>query len=113
MTRTEKNFFGGETIDIGDLNGQRHEQREEKFRGQNFYGTWRTFIHVGNGGGGIFSRAVNWLLREVLGGNRLVQVALTLVFVALAVMFFFVALPIIFVILAAGIVLFALANKFR
>ena len=108
MTRTEKNLFGGETIDIGDSDGQRREQREETFRGQNFYGTRRTF-----GKSGIFSRSVMWLIREVLNGNRLVQAVLTLILVALAVMFFFVALPIIFVILAVGIVLLALINKFQ
>jgi len=113
LTRTEKHFFGGETIDIGDSDGRSNEQREENFRGQNFYGTRRTFVHVGSSGNGFFSRAVNWLFREVMGGNRLVQVALTLILVALAVMFFFVALPIIFVVLAVGILLLTLVSKFK
>ena len=115
LTRTEKNFFDGETIDIGADGSD--GRREENFRKQNFsYGSRRTFVHVSgfdNGGGGIFSRAASWLFREVMNGNRLVQIALTLILVAFAALFFFVALPIIFVLLAAGIVLFALLNKFR
>ena len=105
MTRTEKNFFRGETIDIGS-----DGRRDENFRGQT-YESRRTYINFN--GGGFFSRATSWLLREFLGGNKLVRVAVTLIVVALAALTLFVALPIIFVILAAGIVLFALLNKFR
>ena len=107
MTRTEKNFFRGETIDIGSTG----ERRDDSFRGQT-YQTRRTYVNF-NGGDGFFSRATSWLLREWFGGNRIVRVAVTLVFVALAALTLFVALPIIFVILAAGLVLFALLNKFR
>ena len=113
LTRTEKNFFEGETIDVGSVDGER--ERKENFRERNYhydYGTRRTFVNF-NGGGGIFSRAVSWILREWLGGNKLVKVAVTLVFVAFAALMFFVALPIIFVILAAGIVILTLLNKFR
>ena len=105
MTRTEKNFFRGETIDIGS-----DGRRDENFRGQT-YESRRTYINFN--GGGFFSRATSWLLREFLGGNKLVRVAVTLIVVALAALTLFVALPIIFMILAAGIVLFALLNKFR
>ena len=108
LTRTEKNFFDGETIDVGDSDG-RHE---ENFHGQS-YQTRRTFVYFDNNGGGFFSRATSWLLREFLGGNKIVRVAVTLILIALAALTLFVALPIIFVLLAAGIVLFALLNKFR
>ena len=105
MTRTEKNFFRGETIDIGS-----DGRRDENFRGQT-YESRRTYVNFN--GGGFFSRATSWLLREFLSGNKLVRVAVTLIIVALAALTLFVALPIIFVLLAAGIVLFALLNKFR
>ena len=105
MTHTERNFFSGETIDISD-----GERRDENFRGQT-YQTRRTYVNFS--GGGFFSRAFNWIVREWLSGNKLVRVAVTLIVVALAALTLFVALPIIFVILAAGIVLFALLNKFR
>ena len=105
MTRTEKNFFRGETIDIGS-----DGRRDENFRGQT-YESRRTYVNFN--GGGFFSRATSWLLREFLGGNKLVRVAVTLIIVALAALTLVVALPIIFVLLAAGIVLFALLNKFR
>ena len=108
LTRTEKNFFDGETIDVGDSDGR----RDENFRGQS-YQTRRTFVYFDNNGGGFFSRAASWILREFLGGNKLVRVAVTLILIALTALTLFVALPIIFVILAAGIVLFALLNKFR
>ena len=105
MTRTEKNFFRGETIDIGS-----DGRRDENFRGQT-YESRRTYVNFN--GGGFFSRATSWLLREFLSGNKLVRVAVTLIIVALAALTLVVALPIIFVLLAAGIVLFALLNKFR
>lgn len=111
LTRTEKNFFDGETIDIGSIDGQSSKENFRERRYDYDFGTRRTFVHVD--GGGFFSRAMSWILREWLGGNKLVKVAVTLVFVAFAALMFFVALPIIFVILAAGIVLFALLNKFR
>jgi len=106
MTRTERNFFRGKTIDIGDDS----THGDESFRGQT-YESRRTYVNFG--GGGFFSRATSWLLREFFGGNKLVRVAVTLIVVALAALTVFVALPIIFVLLAAGIVLFALLNKFR
>ena len=106
MTRTERNFFRGKTIDIGDDS----THGDESFRGQT-YESRRTYVNFN--GGGFFSRATSWLLREFLSGNKLVRVAVTLIVVALAALTLFVALPIIFVILAAGIVLFALLNKFR
>ena len=112
LTRTEKIFFDGKTIDAGSVDGER--ERKENFRERNYrydYGTRRTFVNFDNGG--FFSRAVTWILREWFGGNKIVKVAVTLVFVALAALMFFVALPIIFVILAAGIVIFALLNNFR
>lgn len=105
LTRTEKNFFDGETIDISE-----DSRRDESFRRQT-YESRRTYVNFN--GGGFFSRAFGWLLREFFGGNKLVRVAVTLILVALAALTLFVALPIIFVILAAGIVLFALLNKFR
>ncbi|MBR4382281.1 MAG: hypothetical protein IKP64_01860 [Selenomonadaceae bacterium] len=112
LTRTEKHFFDGETIDVGSIDGQ---SQQEDFRDRRRYdydfSTRRTFVHVDSGG--IFSRAMGWILREWLGGNKLVKVAVTLILVAFAALMMFVALPIIFVILAAGIVILTLLNKFR
>ena len=105
MTRTE-------TIDVGSVDGE--SERKENFRERNYryeYGTRRTFVNFESGG--FFSRVTSWILREWLGGNKLVKVAVTLIFVAFAALMVFVALPIIFVILAAGIVILALLNKFR
>ena len=106
LTRTEKKFFDGETIDVGETG----TRRDESFRRQS-YQTRRTYVNFN--GGGFFSRAATWVVREFLSGNKLVRVAVTLILVALAALTLFVALPIIFVILAAGIVLFALLNNFR
>lgn len=111
MTRIEKNFFDGETIDVGSVDGQR--EHKENFRERNYnYGTRRTFVNF-DSGSGFFSRATGWILREWLGGNKLVKIAVTLILVAFAALMFFVALPIIFVILAVGIVILTLINKFR
>ena len=107
MTRTEKNFFDGETIDVGSEDGREQNSRKRNSE----FNSRRTFVHVESGG--FFSRATSWLLREFLGGNKLVRVAVTLILVAVAALTIFVALPIIFVILAAGIVILALLNNFR
>ena len=112
LTRIEKNFFDGETIDIGSIDGQSGKENfRDKRRYDYDFGTRRTFVNVD--GGGFFSRAVSWILREWLGGNKLVKIAVTLVFVAFAALMMFVALPIIFVILAAGIIILTLISKFR
>lgn len=111
LTRIERNFFDGETIDVGSVDG--HGERKENFRSRNYdYGTRRTFVNFDTGGG-FFSRATAWILREWIGGNKLVKVAVTLILVAFAALTVFVALPIIFVILAAGIVILTVLNKFK
>lgn len=99
MTRTEKNFFDGVTIDA--------DTGEETFRGNNFR-TRRTYINFESPN--IFARAVGSFIRALLNGNRLAQIAATLIFVALGALMFFVALPIIFVLLALGIAFFALTK---
>lgn len=104
MTRAEKNFFNGVTIDVGE---------EENYRQQrNFnYGTRRTYTSFG--GSNLFTRAIGSFVRAVLNGNRLARVAAVLIGLSFAALIFFVALPIIFITLAIGIGLLVLSRLSR
>ena len=109
MTRTEKNFFNGVTIDVGSENERSEENRSQQ-RNYN-YSTRGTYVSFG--GSNIFTRAIGSFIRALLNGNRLAQVAAVLIGFAFAALMFFVALPIIFITLAIGIGLFALAKISR
>lgn len=102
MTRTEKKFFNGVTIDA--------ETGEEDSNRENFR-TRRTYINSDNPN--FFTRIVGSFVRSLLNGNRIAQIAATLIFVALGALMFFVALPILFVVLAVGLALFAFAKISR
>ena len=102
MTRTEKNFFDGVTIDA--------DTGEKNFHGNNFR-TRRAYVNFDSPN--IFARAVGSFVRALMNGNRLAQIAATLIFVAIGALMFFVALPIIFVLLALGIAFFALTKFLR
>ncbi len=108
MTRTEKTFFNGVTIDANSNN----ERSEENFSQKRKYYTPRG-TYVSFGGSNIFTRAILSFIRALLNGNRLAQVAAVLIGFALAALMFFVALPIIFIMLAIGIAFFALARLSR
>lgn len=108
MTRTEKNFFDGVTI---DANGE-DERSEENFSQKRKYYTPRG-TYVSYGGSNIFTRAIGSFIRALLNGNRLAQVAAVLIGFAFAALMFFVALPIIFITLAIGIGLLVLAKLSR
>ena len=101
MTRTERNFFNGVTIDADSANDDSRGKRNYEFR------TRTTYVNFG--GSNFFTR----LVRAVLDGNILARVAATLIFVALVSLMLFVALPMLFVFLAAGIALLALAKILR
>lgn len=105
MTRTEKNFYNGVTIEA--------DSSEENFRRNKGYEykTRSTYINVG--GSNIFTRLLGGFLRALLNGNRLAQIGAFLIGLAFAALMFFVALPILFVILAIGIALVAFSRISR
>lgn len=107
MTRTEKNFFRGVTIDADSTDSR---SSEEDFRGSNrgSYSTRR--IYVNAGGSNFFTRLVGSFLRALMNGNRLAQIGAALIGVAFGVLMMFVALPILFVVLAIGIAFLVLAK---
>ncbi len=107
MTRTEKNFFNGVTIDAGSTDGQNDETSREQRRNYE-YTTRRTYINFG--GTSLFGRAIGSFARALMNGNRLAQIAAILIGIAFAALMFFVALPILFVLLAIGIALIVLAK---
>ena len=111
MTRTEKNFFNGVTIDAGSTNSR---SSEENYYGRNRGGEQSargTYINFS--GSNIFTRAIGSFIRAIFNGNRLAQVAAALIFLAFTALMLFVALPILFVLLAIGLALLALAKISR
>lgn len=111
MTRTEKNFFKGMTIDADSADSQSSEENFRENRRSHEFRTRTTYVNFG--GSNIFSRLIGSFVRAILNGNRLAQIAATLIFVAFALLMFVVALPIMFVLLAAGIALLVFAKISR
>lgn len=111
MTRTEKNFFKGMTIDADSADSQSSEENFRENRRSHEFRTRTTYVNFGDSN--IFSRLIGSFVRAILNGNRLAQIAATLIFVAFALLMFVVALPIMFVLLAAGIALLVFAKISR
>ena len=111
MTRTEKNFFNGVTIDADSTDGRANDETFREQRRNYDYSTRRTYVSFG--GTSLFSRAVSSFIRALLNGSRLAQIAAILIGIAFAALMFFVALPILFVLLAIGIALLVLAKFSR
>lgn len=110
MTRTEKNFFNGVTIDVNSTDGNASEENSRDY-GRNYSrNTRRTYVV---GGSNIFTRIVGSFIRALINGNRLAQIAAILIGVAFGALMFFIALPILFVMLAAGIALLIFAKISR
>jgi len=107
MTRTEKNFFDGVTI---DADTGEEEFRRENFTGDNFR-TRRAYVNFS--GSNIFTRMIGSFARALLNGNRLAQIAATLILIAFGALTFFIALPILFVLLAIGLAFLAFAKFLR
>ena len=112
MTRTEKKFFNGVTIDAGTTGERANDEdfREQKRHYE--YTTRRTYVNFG-GGTSIFGRIVSSFVRGLMNGNRLAQIGAILIGVAFAALMFFVALPILFIMLAIGLALIVLAKFLR
>ena len=109
MTRTEKTFFNGVTIDAGSANGNSDETFSSQRRNYE-YTTRGTYVNFT--GSNIFTRVVGSFIRALLNGNRLAQIGAILIGIAFAALMFFIALPILFVMLAIGLALIVLA-KFK
>lgn len=111
LTRTEKNFFDGLTIDAGSTGEQAEETAHNQQRRNYNYSTRGTYINFTDSN--IFTRAVGSFVRALINGNRLAQIAAILIGVAFAALMFFIALPILFVLLAIGITLLVIAKILR
>ena len=110
MTRTEKNFFNGVTIDAGSADGRTEENFHEQRRNYD-YTTRRTYINFG--GSSLLSRLAGSFVRGLMNGSTLAKIAAILIGIAFAALMFFIALPILFVLLAIGIALIVLAKISR
>lgn len=111
MTRTEKNFFDGVTIDADSTDGQAREETSREHKKTYDYSSRRTYINYGSSS--FLSRLAGSFVRALINGNRLAQIATILIGVAFAALMFFVALPILFVLLAIGLALMVLAKFLR
>ena len=111
MTRTEKNFFDGVTIDADSEDGQAREENFREHKRNYDYSSRRTYINYGTSS--FLSRIAGSFVRALINGNRLAQIAAILIGVAFAALMFFVALPILFVLLAIGLALMVLARILR
>ena len=111
MTRTEKNFFNGVTIDADSTGSRSSEENYRSYRRGNEQFARGTYINFG--GSNIFTRAISSFVRALFNGNRLAQIAAILIFVAFTTLMLFVALPILFILLAIGLALLALARISR
>ena len=111
MTRTEKKFFNGVTIDADSTDGGKSEENFRAYNKNYGYKTRTAYVNVGDSN--IFTRAIGSFVRAVLNGNRLAQIAACLIGLAFAALMFFVAIPIVFFFLAVGLALLALAKLSR
>ena len=109
MTRLERNFYDGVTIDAGDSTEENSGRYKTNFGGQNFR-SGTTFIRMT--GGGIFSRLFAKFLDGLMNNGIIVKIIAVAIFVIFAASAFFVFLPIFFIIAALGIAL-AVAAKFK
>ena len=107
MTRTEKNFFNGVTIDADSTEGNSSETNYRDYK----FNTRRTYVNFGSSN--IFTRAVGSFIRALLNGNRLAQIGAFLIGLAFFALMFFVAIPILFILLAIGLALLALTKISR
>ncbi len=111
LTRTERNFYRGVTIDAGEDSGRINDETFREQRRSYEFNTRRTYINFDDTN--ILGRAVGSFVRALLNGSRLAQIAAILIGLAFAALMFFIALPILFILLAIGIALLVLAKILR
>ena len=97
MTRTERNFYNGLTIDLNEP--------ENNSRSKNYTG--RTYINVGG------SSIIEKLLRALLQGNLLVKILVAIIFLAITALLFFIAVPLVIFLVAVTIIFFLYAKIVR
>ena len=104
MTRAEKNFYNGVTIDADGTEYNSSSQKNSNFKNHSTY--------VNFGGNGFFSRLFEKFIRGLMNDSLLAKVIAGLIFVGLAGIFFVIAVPMMFFMLALGVAIFLYA-KFR
>ena len=87
MTRTEKKFFSGVTIDAGSTDSN---SSEENFRAYNKSYSYRMrSAYVSFDNSNIFTRLLGKFVRALLNGNRLAQIGAFLIGLAFAALILF------------------------
>ena len=97
MSRAEKNFYNGVTIDLSDP--------ENNFRSKNYNRTYTNF-----GGSNIGYGFIEKILRALLQGNLLAKILVAMIFIAVSALLFFIAVPLM-IFLISAIVVFLLYAK--
>ena len=102
MTRAEKNFYTGVTIDADSTEYNSNSQKNSNFKNHT------SQINIGIGG--FFSRIFTKFIRGLMNDNLLAKVIAGLIFVGLAGIFFVIAVPMMFFMLALGVAVFLYAR---
>ena len=108
MSRMERNFYRGVTIDADQPNDGYSNARTDG--GRRYYS--RSTIYTSSDAG-IFSRLLSKFINGIISGNIFARVAAALIVLAISALMFFIALPILFVILALGIALLTFSRLGR
>ena len=108
MSRTEKNFYNGITIDAGGTEENNSGSRKNFRYGEQNFSPRMTFINFS--GGGFFSRLFEKFVRGLMNDSLLTKIIAGLITIALVGIFFFFALPIMFFMFALGAGLFLYAK---
>ena len=109
MSRAEKNFYNGVTIDVSD----NEKSDEHKFNSEYTVHSQGTYTYGDN----FFFNLLDKFIGALFRGNILAKVIAGLIFLAILAFLFFVALPIFFVMMAVVFVALILVprikNRFR
>lgn len=107
MTRMEKNFYDGVTI---EEDGNEEKSNEQKTEGKNFK-YQRTYINLGSSeiGYGLFEK----FLHALIGNSTLAKILAFVIFFAVAAILFFIAVPLLAVLLGVAVGCYVYAKFIR
>lgn len=109
MSKAEKNFYNGLTIDVSPDGKSYNDRREEEYTSYQ-----SSFVNFG--GFNILSNLLIKFINGLFRGSLIAKILAVIIFLAFAAFMFFVALPIFLGVLAVAVVIFIVVpfikNKF-
>ena len=99
MSKAEKNFYNGVTIDVSSDGKSYSDRREDEYT--SYQSTYMNF-----GGSNILLSLLSKFIGGLFRGSLLAKIIAVVIFLAFAAFMFFVALPIFFVLVAGAVVFF-------